>query len=260
MKKIFMPSMDELYKMQELRVNIYKYIFVKAVETLICNGLNYPRTGILENAPKYLRENPDMARAVCTLYPDEMLFSDCARNDVELAVRLMSSSENNKSGLDHLYRFDANILKNPVVLREAILLLEKELIKNPKYIFEYVSTDFTYWVKGTGTLLDDIFGRKISEQELMFVMGEDRKDVVRSLINIEPAYAICLPIEYFKKYPWHTPDDSDLSIAIGYGINNYANRYGVSMDIGSGYYGKDILTNPDQNVKRLLKCIKDRNK
>ena len=260
MKNVFMPSMDELYKMQELNVNLYKYILVKAIESLICSGLNYPSKGILENAKKYLKENPEIARAVCSMYPDEMIFSESARNDIELAVRLMNSDERETSGLDHLCKFDSNVLYNPVVLQKVLLLLEKELKVNPKYRFEYIGKDFCYFKKGAGTILDDIFDRKIDEQQLMFIMGNSRKDIVKSLINIEPAYAINLPVEYFKNYPTHIPDDSDVSLALGYGINNYADRYGISMSVGSEYYGKDILTNPDQNIKRLLRCIKDRSK
>lgn len=258
MKKVFMPSMDELYQMQDMNVNLYKYILVKAIETLIGNGINYPNIGILENAYKYLRENPDIARAVCTLYPDEMLFSDCARKDIELGIRLMESTEKKECGLDYLCRLDADILDNPVILQKAILLLEKELIENPRYRFEYVGSERQYINKGAGKLLDNIFERNIGEQEIMFIMGEARKEVVKALINIEPAYAIKLPIDYFKMHLSHIPDSSDISIYLGSGINNYAKRYGIDMSVGNEYYGKDILTNPDQNVKRLLKCIKYR--
>ena len=260
MKKVFMPSMDELYQMQEYNVNIYKYILVKAIESLICNGLNYPSKGIFANAPKYLRENPDIARAVCVMYPDEMLFSEYARNDIDLAIRLIDSIEERKTNLDHLCKLDKNVLENPRILEKAILLLEKELIENSKYRFEYAGMDLRFLNKGAGRLLDDIFSRKLSEKELMFLMGKSRQDVVRALINIEPAYAISLPLEYFSMYPTYIPDSSDISTMLGRGINNYADRYGVSMSIGNEYYGKDILTNPDQNVKRLLKCINDRNK
>lgn len=258
MKKVFMPSMDELYKMQELNVNLYKYIFVKAVESLICNGLNYPSKGIFENAPKYLRENLDMARAVCTMYPDEMIYSETSRNDIQLAISLMNSSEKRESGLDHLSKFDINVLNNPTVLKSAILLLEKELVENPKYRFEYIGKELRYLNKGAGVLLDNIFGRNIGEQELMFIAGSARKEVVKSLINIEPAYAISLPMDYFRKYPTYVADSSDVSIALGSGINNYADRYGLPIGLGIEYNGQDILTNPDKNVKRLLKCINDR--
>ena len=33
MKNVFMPSMDELYRMQDLNVNIYKYLFVSCMHT-----------------------------------------------------------------------------------------------------------------------------------------------------------------------------------------------------------------------------------
>ena len=93
MKEVFMPSMDELYQMQELNVNLYKYILIKAIESLVCNGLNYPSEGIFKNAPRYLRENSEIARTICSMYPDEMIYSDYARNDVELAIRLMNNRE-----------------------------------------------------------------------------------------------------------------------------------------------------------------------
>lgn len=260
MKEVFVPSMDELYQMQELNVNLYKYILIKAIESLVCNGLNYPSEGIFKNAPRYLRENSEIARTICSMYPDEMIYSDYARNDVELAIRLMNSREKSEPGLDHLCRFDTNVLNNPVILKNAILLLEKELNENPKYRFEYAGMDLAYLNKGAGRLIDYIFSRNIGDYELMYISGKTRNDIVKSIINIEPAYAISLPMDYFKKYPAYVPDKSDVSIMLDEGINNCAGRYGISMDAGYEYYGKDILTNPDQNVKRLLKCIKDRNK
>ena len=32
-------------------------------------------------------------------------------------------------------------------------------------------------------------------------------------------------------------------------------RNGISRNVGIEYYHKDIINNPDENVKRLLKCI-----
>jgi len=39
------------------------------------------------------------------------------------------------------------------------------------------------------------------------------------------------------------------------GVNDYARRYGISNDVGYEYNKKDILTNPNEDVKRLVKCI-----
>jgi hypothetical protein len=249
MKKVFMPSMDELYQMQDKGANIYKYIMIKAIESLVCNGLTYPSVGILKNAFNYLKEDPEIARAICTLYPEEMLYSSTARNDMELALRLMKANETRTSGLDYLCMFDPSVLSNLTILREAILLLENELKVNPKYRFEYYGSDLRFFKHGNGRLLDAIFNREISYDEIMFMPNNLREKVIASLTNIEPAYVNNFGISEREKQQY-----------LSSGINNYADRYGVSADVGTEYVGMDILTNPDQNVKRLLRCIKDRNK
>jgi len=247
--------MYELSKMQNIGANIYKYLLIKTIETLVVDGINYPNKGMLKNTYKYLREDLEIARAVCTMFPNEMVYSECARNDIQLALRLINKKKISKSGLDHLCKFDSSVLSNPLVLKDTVLLLEKELIENPMYRFEYVDFDIELLNKGVGRLLDYIFDRCVSDSDLMFMADSYKRDVVRSLINIEPAYAISLPIDCFKKYPSVGPNNNDVAIELINGINNYADRYGISMDVGNEYYGKDILTNPDQNVKRLLKRI-----
>ena len=257
MKEVFMPSMDELYQMQDRGANVYKYILVKAIESIICNGLNYPSKGMLENAPKYLRENPEIARAVCTLYPDEMVHSETARNDINLAVKLMDYKGYKENGLDYLCRFDSSVLTNTQVLTNAILKLEKELNNNPIYRFEYVGSDLAYPNEKNERLLDKIFNGEINDNELMMILHNIRGTVVKSLVNIEPVYAIRLSDDYLMSEFY----DKNEHIRVQYlhsGILNYAKRFGISHSVGTEYYGKDILTNPDTNVKRLIKCINDR--
>lgn len=257
MKEVFMPSMDELYQMQDRGANVYKYILVKALESIICNGLNYPSKGMLENAPKYLRENPEIARAVCSLYPDEMIYSETARNDIDLAVRLMNYKGYKENGLDYLCRFDSSVLTNTHVLANAILKLEEELSVNPIYRFEYVGSERAYLNKGAGRLLDKIFNGEIDDNDLMMILHSVRGEVVNALINIEPYYAIKLSDDYFSNV-LHKNDEYIRTRCLVVGIANYAERYGISSTIGIEYYGKDILTNPDTDVKRLIKCINDR--
>lgn len=252
MKEIFMPSMDELYQMQDKGANVYKYILVKAIESIICKGVNYPDFGIFENTSDYFRENPEIARAVCSLYPDEMVYSDVARNDINLCVSLINGSNNKVSNLDYISRFDNNIIYNSVVLRNVILLLEKELSNNPKYRFDYGKED-------SCEILDIIFNREINSQRLMFILGDARINVVKSLVNIEPTYALSLPSEYFS-VGFYNNNEYIRNEYLNAGIANYADRYGITGSVGCEYYGKDILTNPDKDVKKLLKCINDRNK
>ena len=259
MKEVFMPSMDELYQMQDRGANVYKYILVKAIESIICSGLNYPSKGMLKNTQKYLRENPEIARAVCSIYPDEMIYSEIARSDIDLAVKLMDYKEYKENGLDYLCRFDSSVLTNTQVLTNAIIKLEKELSDNPIYRFEYVGSDFAYPNEKESRLLDKIFNGEMSSNDLMMVLHSVRGIVVKALINIEPAYAIRLSDDYFNNSLYSKNEHNRIQ-CLHSGIENYAKRYGISRSVGSEYYGKDILTNPDTNVKRLIKCIDDRNK
>lgn len=258
MKKNFIPSMDELYQMQEMGANVYKYLLVKTIESLICYGINYPNAGILKSAYKYLSEDPEIARAICTLYPEEILYSEFARKDFELCMRLINSGESKTCGLDYLTKFDESILSNSTVLESTVLLLNKELSNNPRYRFEYVGCELQFARRGAGCLLNNIFERKITNKELIHMPEESRFTVIKKLINIEPAYALSLFEEVYEDCLGlkETVRKSYLNT----GIYNYANRYKITPSVGTQYVGKDILTNPTSNVKRLLKTIYEKNK
>ena len=257
MKEVFMPSMDELYQMQDRGANVYKYILVKAIESIICNGLNYPSDGMLKNAYKYLREDLEISRAVCTLYPEEMEFSEVSSYDSVLCDRIVTKTECKPCGLDNLCRFNSDVTLDHLRLANIIIFLEKEISKYPKYRFEYIGFDSIFLKRGANRLLDDIFGRKISDKELMFMLGNFRENAVEALIKIEPAYAISLANCFFLGC-FGAEADKTRTERLYTGINSYADRYGISRNVGSEYYNKDILTNPDTDVKRLIKCINDR--
>lgn len=243
MKKVFMPSMDELYLMQDMGGNVYKYLLVKAIESMICYGVNYPKAEMFKTAYKYLQENIEIVRAICSLYPEEMdrneVVKNIAKNDVELCLRLINSGETKGCSLDNLARFDKGTLFNSLVIKDTVTRLDSELQSNPKYRFEYEEN----------ALLDKIFNREIGESELMTIFGKNKNEVISSLVRIEPTYLfnICGNNGY-------RPEELNLR------VNDYANRYGITNSIGCEYLGKDILTKPDTNVKRLFRCIKDRNK
>ena len=95
MKQVYVPTMDELYLIQDevTGYNLYKYLLVKAIESLIMEGINLPNKGILKNAYKYLRENPEIAYAVCRLYPEEIKYSEYARNDMDLCEELITNED-----------------------------------------------------------------------------------------------------------------------------------------------------------------------
>ena len=66
MKKIYFPNMDKLHQIQSIvgGDNTYRYLLVKAIESLIVDGINYPNKGILKSAYKYIKENPDIVHSI----------------------------------------------------------------------------------------------------------------------------------------------------------------------------------------------------
>ena len=102
MKNVFIPSMDDLYKMQDMHINILPYLYAKAIERLCIEYNNYPKMGsILRNEYKYLREDPVIAKAICMMYPSEIMYSDIVKYDAGLAMKLISEPNNND-----IYRLD----------------------------------------------------------------------------------------------------------------------------------------------------------
>lgn len=237
MKEMYVPTMDELYLMQDMESNIYRYLVAKVVERLILEGINTPAKGMLKSAYKYLRENYDVASAVCTLYPEEMQYSEILKYDSSFCLKLIEEPKQLDNSLDNLSYFDNSALSNIPVISKTITRLNKVLKNNPKYRFTYKQSK----------LLDDIFLGRVN----LDTIGYDEKIL---LASIEPAYLV----KYFEYYSsllegTKTPDE-----VLKTSIFDYCNRYNVSNCLGSEYKGKDILTNQPTEVKRLIKCINNK--
>ena len=218
MKKVFIPSMDDLYKMQDMHVNILPYLYAKAIERLCVEYSNYPKMGsILRNEYKYLREDPVIAKAICMMYPNEVIYSDIVKYDTDLAMKLIGEPKNNDIyRLDNLSYFGNNLDGNLLIQREVITILYNEITNNPKYRFEYRDS----------RLLDDIFMGRFDTTLFLDDMAKEQ------LGYIEPYYGI----------------DSDMLCNM---MKSYVGRYGI------GYQNSDsdILTNQTTEVKRLFRCI-----
>jgi len=232
-----MPSMDELYKMQDMGADIYNYLKAKVVESLIIEGINYKNKGILKSVYKYLREDYDIAYAICRLYPDEIKYSNVASNDVNLCYDLISNTyDNSIYGLDNLVYFneESGIYSNYSIVTKTIDILASKLENNPKYRFSYKENK----------LLDDIFGRIVipNSKNLRYEILPFESDYFKILLmKIEPAYGLIL--------------DKENKLGLSYLVNNYIRRY----HIDTNYENKDILTNQTVEVKRLIKCINQNN-
>lgn len=218
MKKVFIPSMDDLYKMQDMHINILPYLYAKAIERLCIEYNNYPKMGsILRNEYKYLREDPVIAKAICMMYPSEIMYSDIVKYDTSLAMKLISEPKNNDIyRLDNISYFGNNLDSNLLIQKEVIRILYNEIYSNPKYRFEYKDSN----------ILDDIFMGRFNTTLFL-------DDITKKQLGyIEPYYGL----------------DSDMLSNM---MERYVNRYGIDYTSNN----KDILTNQTIEVKRLFRCI-----
>ena len=247
MKQVYIPTMDELYLIQDkvTAYNLYKYLLVKIIETFLMEKANLSGISVFDNAYKYLRENPEIAYAICRLYPEEIKYSEYAQNDIKLCEELITN-ENLQSrtiyNLDNLHYFEngLGVLSDREILIITAKLLSRELPKNPRYRFEYKEN----------TLLDNIFSCNIEKED---VLGRQ----CIHFLDIEPAYTIKFNEEQITR---NINPSSNISQVLERSINTYLERYGVTGRDGYQYRDKDILTNPDIEVKRLLRCINEHQK
>jgi len=240
-KQVYIPDRNELYLMQDYGANVYKYLLIKAIETIIMEGTLYEKKGMLKNRYKYIQEDENIARGVCYLYPQEMIYSEIAKYDQDLCLALINKS-NEKISLDDIGLFTPGILYSPYIIQNVTKKLEEGLAKNPQYRFEYI---YPY----SNKLLDDIFGCNMTKEKLIFPLNEE---TIKSLCNIEPAYIL----KYSKELSRILSLQKSLGDYLNETIEKYGKRYLIDPMVGTEYIGKDILTNPNQDVKRLVKCIK----
>ena len=237
MKEMYVPTMEELYLMQDMGSNIYRYLVAKVVERLILEGINTPAKGMLKSTYKYLRENYDVALAVCSLYPGEMQYSEILKYDSSFCLKLIEEPKQLDNSLDNLSYFDNSALSNIPVISKTITRLNKVLKNNPKYRFTYKQSK----------LLDDIFLGRVNLDNISY-------DEKLLLASIEPAYVAKYYGYYFSLLEGTKTPDEVLKTS----IFDYCNRYNVSNCLGSEYKEKDILTNQPTEVKRLIKCINNK--
>lgn len=221
MKGLYLPTKDDLYQMQSSNANIYKYLVAKNIEALIFNSKDKE---ILKNIHKYQREDPNIARGICMIKPDEIPYSDVVKYDIELCNYLLQLKPNTIYRLDNLSYFNTSTQFNQAIMVETIITLYNELNNNPEYRFNYKESRLLNQIFTCDSFAFSTLPRKIKEM----------------LVSIEPAYAI---------------NFGYLDI-VNKSINEYATRYLIDNDLGLSLLKKDIITNPDKDVKRLLKTIK----
>lgn len=246
-KKVFVPSLDYLYTMQDMGANIYKYLLIKAIETIAMDGIKYSLKGMLKNQYKtLLNDNPNIEYAICRMYPSELKYSLLSASEPFMCSYLITK-EDDKSiyKLDNLINFNDSALNYLGIKTQIITILEDKLQVMPQYRFEYKDfecvgkNDKGFPILKYNKVLNNIFACN-------YELYENEIDGnLPKLINIEPVYAL--------KYKDILETDS--VGLLRQGVNQYGLRYGIGYDIGTEYRDKDILTNPDDKVKRLVRCI-----
>lgn len=239
MRKIYMPTENELYQMQEVMggENMYAYLLAKAVEALIVNGLNNPAQGILRNADEDVKNDAEIVRAIGLLYPYEIEHSQLAMNDSKLCLNLLYGTEDRSIyELDNLNRFYDEVNYDPKVVEKTISTLSDKLLDMPRYRFEYRQSP----------LLESIF----SCDQRIFDLGNPAV-----LMGIEPGYSLKpiigddIEATYNRKYK---------RSHLFQGMEKYCERYRIPSPRYAGHqyeYETDILTDKDENVKRLIRTI-----
>ena len=237
MKKVYIPSDETLDKMQELVGSKYLYCYMsaKAVESIV---MNKPLDkNLLEDETKSIREDYYIQKAICYLYPEQVVYSECMPMENSFALDLLKRQPSNIIyNIDSIRHFDPMILYSTDVVYKVVSMLSQELPNTPTYRFEYKDNQ----------LLDSIFGCELDKLiehfcSYVYYNGE--------FIEIDPAYGILLPDKAF------ICQENRISL-LQSGISKYHNRYGISSVVGNEYRNQDILSNPDANVKKLMKCIK----
>ena len=249
MKEVYIPTMDELYLIQEMTNGsfTYKYMLCKVIEALVIDAKIDTGKGILERTHKYFRENPQIATAIGRMYPEEIVSSQYAINDIALCRELIQGNIGQDCSiysLDNLTYFQngLGVNTNYFVVKEVIEILSKKLPSNPQYRFEY---------KEPNSLLDNIFSCKTS-------LYDFDSTTAKNISIIEPANALRLDERLFDEY---RGDYLIKTLKGSYGtfIDKYSSRYGMETKCFPEYFRQDILTNPDDNVKRLQRYL-DRHK
>ena len=150
--------------------------------------------------------------------------------------------------------FDENLLcSNRLIIEKVVKLLALELTKNPKYRFTYQSSTNN----GKNILLDKILSTTLisDESSPSLAFSIHNSELIKNLSLIEPYYAIKLDDSFYSSI---VLKDSEIPLArqqlLINSVESYKKRYGINNS--NPYSKEDIISKPNEKVKRLLRNIK----
>ena len=234
--KVYIPTMEELIELQKLGIDVYSYLVTKVTETIIMEDKVYDEGDMFEILD-YLGPHPEIVYAICKLYPQKIGESIITSKDPNLCNKLISTIKKEDKtiyGLDDiLMKFDESILFDKEIIKNVVNFLSYHLSQCPKYRFDYM---------GPNILLDSIFSCELPKEKIT-------SDSYVGLTTIDPIYCIKLGLTFNKR------KNENLNYLIQRGMLIYLNRYGLDQYNLPNYNQLDIINKPDDNIKRLIKCL-----
>ena len=235
-KKVFIPSMENLETMEYMNVNVSNYLAAKVVEIILMEGEKYPNKDYFKGEYKYIRENPTIAHSVGLLRPEAIKYSEIAKYDTDLCLKLLDRNYISSDNLDLINYFSDSVLDNRLVIQKVIELLYNELDNNPNYRFNYVENK----------LLNSIFEGKFNYNALG--LGDySNYNLIWRLSSIEPHYALMMDKNMFSF--------NERKILLEGVMQSYIDRYDItSYDLEPIYNG--VIHKPSRNTESYLKRIR----
>ena len=237
MKKVYIPTIDEMRYMQNMGVNIYQYLLSKTIESLVMTDVVYEEEDMFEVSYEELSSFPEIIYTIAKMYPERISTSEQASKDINLCRKLIpviAKSNQSINGLDYMRQFSDEVLANPKIINEIIQTLANNLQTSPRYRFEYQEPN---------NVLDNLFAREIPKDIIS-------NKVIDEIICLEPAYLTELSELLHKQ-----KDAKEIPSIVMRGSTRYASRHDIDINPFSNNQNNDVLTNPNERVKKLLKVL-----
>lgn len=232
MKKVYIPTEEELQQLNYLTVDTYKYLLAKTVEAIIMEDVIYDETNMLDVTYEELSEFKELTYAIAKIYPEKIALSKNAKKDIELCRLLtskLSRCDNSSYQLDVLAYFDleSSVISDNIVIQNTIKNLSEHLTRTPRYRFDY---------KEPNILLDNIYACEIPTENISTKLQYE-------LLSIDPIYITKLGLDLDKEKINYSQNKS---FYLSRGLTKYANRYHLeNID----------RTNQQEKAKKLIRYL-----
>ena len=229
--KVYIPTMEELEKLQKLGVDIYGYLVAKVTETIIMEDIIYEEGDMFEIL-EYLGPHPEILYAICKLYPEKISQSIITSKDKDLCKMLISTIRKEDKTIyeleNILKNFDKSILFDKDIVKNTLKFIASNLSQCPRYRFDYMAEN---------PLLDSIFSCELPQEHVAI-------GAYANLAIIDPIYSI--------KYSQRSKENDFITKR---GMISYLNRYEIDQYSYFDYNHQDIINKPNDDVKKLIKCL-----